>query len=375
MQRIVGKCLVKDREYRYQSIRDVALDLRAISEPKPEAPARKRRMTARNTFLLALAAVAIVSLIAWQVRVRMHAPSDASPLAHSVLQRITTSGHVGHLALSPDGRFAAYTVNDDDAGEGIWLQQIATGSRVAVLPPTPKAFYAGLTFSADGDHLIATRYDGTIFGSVIEIPILGGTPAKLIGDADTAVTPSPDGKQLAVTRDVLEKGESRLLVTSRDGSHERVLATLSLAEGAKSPAWSPDGKEIAVAHGQRVFAIDAVSGAKRSIPLTGSHGSIRSVAWSAAGDALILSAVDEHSGGHYQLLRADVASGAVTNLTDDSDEYTEPHIIGGSIAAVQTKYQATIWSLTPGTPAAQLTRGLGTSDGLFGLTSTRDKHI
>jgi serine/threonine protein kinase/Tol biopolymer transport system component len=374
LQRIVGKCLVKDREYRYQSIRDVALDLRAISEPRPEAPVKKNR-TKGNTFLLAMAAVAIASLIAWQVHVRMHPTSDAAPIAHSVLQRITTSGHVGHLAISPDGRFAAYTINEDEAGEGVWLQQIATGSRVAIMPPTPKTMYAGLAFSADGDHLIATRYEGTIYGSVIEIPILGGTPAKLISDADTAVTPSPDGKQLAVTRDVLEKGESRLLVTARDGTHERVLATLSLAEGAKSPAWSPDGKEIAVAHGQRIFAIDVASGAKRSIPLAGSHGAIRSVAWSTAGDALILSAVDERSAGHYQLLRADVASGAVTNLTDDSDEYTEPHVIGGSVAAVQTKYQATLWSLAPGTPAAQLTRGLGTSDGLFGLTSTRDKHI
>jgi Tol biopolymer transport system component len=374
LQRIVGKCLVKDREYRYQSIRDVALDLRAISEPKPEAPVETRRPKRLTAFLLAMAAMAIISLVAWQVRVRMHAAGD-TPIAHSVLQRITTSGHVGHLAISPDGRFAAYTIADDDAGEGVWLQQIATGSRVTVVPPAPKTFYAGLAFSADGDHLIATRYEGTIYGSVIEIPILGGTPAKLIGDADTAVTPSPDGKQLAVTRDVLEKGESRLLVTARDGSHERVLTTLSLAEGAKSPAWSPDGKEIAVAHGQHVFAIDAASGAKRSIPLTGSHGAIRSVAWNAAGDALILSAVDERSAGHYQLLRADVATGAVTNLTDDGDEYTEPQVIGGSIAAVQTKYQATLWSLTPGTPAAQLTRGLGTSDGLFGLTSTRDKHI
>src|SRR6185436_20729187 len=37
LQRIVGKCLVKDREYRYQSIRDVALDLRALGR-ELEAP-------------------------------------------------------------------------------------------------------------------------------------------------------------------------------------------------------------------------------------------------------------------------------------------------------------------------------------------------
>ncbi|MEA2337257.1 MAG: hypothetical protein QOE82_1264, partial [Thermoanaerobaculia bacterium] len=197
---------------------------------------------------------------------------------------------------------------------------------------------------------------------------------KLIGDADTVTTPSPDGKQLAVTRDVLEKGESRLLVTARDGSHERVLATLSMPEGATSPAWSPDGNQIAVAHGQSIFAIDAISGAKRAIEIATPHGTIRNVTWSG-NDALIISAVDERSAGHFQLMRVDIATGAVTTLTDDYDDYSEPRVAANSIAAIQTKYQSTLWSITPGSPATQLTRGLGTSDGLYGLTTARDRRI
>src|SRR5207253_2656758 len=83
-------------------------------------------------------------------------------------------------------------------------------------------------------------------------------------DADTVVAVSPDGIHIAVTRDVLQKGESRLLVTGRDGARERVLATLPLPEGARSPAWSPDGKKIAVTHGRGIVLIDAASGAKTS---------------------------------------------------------------------------------------------------------------
>ena len=372
LQRIVGKCLVKDREYRYQSIRDVAIDLRAAEEPRaPEAPAATTRRT-MTPVLAAIVLIAVVSLIAWQVRVRMRA---TVPAGRSVLQRITSNGHVGHLAVSPDGRFAAYTVADDEKGEGVWLQQIATGSRVNVVPHAPKTFYAGLTFSADGNHLIATRYDGTIYGHVLEVPILGGSLATLISDADTAATASPDGTRLAVTRDVLEKGESRLLVTSRDGSHGRVLATLSMPNGAASPAWSPDGKQIAVAHSQNLFAIDAVSGARKPIAIAAPHGAIHTVAWNATGDSLLVSAVDERSAGRYQLMRVDAASGATTNLTDDYDDYTEPRSAGASVAAIQTKYQSTLWSIAPGSPATQLTRGLGTSDGLYGLTSARDRRI
>jgi len=376
LQRIVGKCLVKDREYRYQSIRDVALDLRAAEELRaPEAPAVKARKT--TPLLAGIAIIAIAAFIAWQVHLRMRAANVST--GRSVLQRITSNGHVGHLAVSPDGRFAAYTVADDEKGEGVWLQQLATGSRVNVIPHAPKLFYAGLAFSADGNHLIATRYEGTIYGSVLEVPILGGTLSKLIGDADTAATPSPDGTRLAVTRDVLEKGESRLLVTARDGSHGRVLATLSMPDGAASPAWSPDGKQLAVAHGQNVFAIDAVSGARRPIAIGAPHGAIHNVAWSAAGDALLISAIDERSAGRYQLMRVEAASGTAISLTDDYDDYTEPRPAGASVAAIQTKYQSTLWSITPGTapgsPATQLTRGLGTSDGLYGLTSARDRRI
>jgi eukaryotic-like serine/threonine-protein kinase len=376
LQRIVGKCLVKDREYRYQSIRDIALDLRAVDEEhKPEPVPRNYFPKIAASVLLGLVVIAVAAVMAWQAHVRARAASGDASIMHSALQRITTTGHVSHLAISPDGRFAAYSMTDDVSGEGVWLQQIATGSRVNVIPLVPKTYYAGLTFSADGNHLIATRYEGSIFGAVVEVPILGGTPAKLIGDADTAAAPSPDGKQLAVTRDVLEKGEGRLLVTARDGTRERVLAAMALTMWPASPAWSPDGKTIAVTHGQSLFTIDVASGVKKSVPLAGPHGMIRNVAWTTSGDALIISAVDERSTGRYQLFRVDPASGTLTSLTDDGDEYTEPHPIGASVAAIQTKFQATIWSVTPGTPAAQLTGGLGTTDGLYGLTSTRDRHI
>jgi Tol biopolymer transport system component len=382
LRRIIGKCLEKDREYRYQSIRDVALDLRAaaagttaavnIDRLAAQVDERKKLPAAR--WLAAFAGAVIVAVIGWQSYIRMHSSvRTAVPTARPALQRITTNGHVGHLAISPDGRFAAYTIYDEAAGPAVWLHQIATGSRVAILPPLPKAEYRGLAFSADGNHLLATRYEGTIFGAVVEVPLLGGTPARLILDADTGVTPSPDGKQLAVTRDVLEKGESRLLITARDGSHERVLASLPGPEGAMSPSWSPDGTQIAVAHGHSLFTIDVKTGAKKSVPIA-APGSIRDITWTAD-DTLLLSAFDERLAGHGQLLRVDLGSGTVANVTDDADDYAEPRWTGKSIAAIQSKYQSAIWSVAPGSPSTQLTRGLGSSDGMSGLTTTRDGRV
>jgi serine/threonine protein kinase/Tol biopolymer transport system component len=373
LQRIVTKCLVKDREHRYQSIRDVALDLRALNRDLDNGTAAQRSLGSRPW--LAVAAVVVIAVVAgWLLHLRQEGAPPATPRRFS-LQRITTNGRVGHLAISPDGRFAAYSANDEEKGEGVWLQQIATGSSVTVVPAAEKSYYAGLAFTSDSNYLLPTRYDGSIIGSVLRVPILGGTVTKLISDADTPVSVSPDGMQLAVTRDVLEKGESRLLLTAADGSHERLLTKLPLPQGAMSPVWSPDGRRIAAAHGQSLYLVDAATGTKESVPLTGWHGSIRDVAWTADGKALLVSAVDDRSAGHFQILRIDLPGGAVTNVTDDDDDYAEPRQAGRSIAAIQIKRQATLWVASLGTPAEQLTRGLGTSDGIGGVAWTRDGRI
>jgi serine/threonine protein kinase len=380
LQRIVGKCLVKDRENRYQSIRDVALDLRALGREIEVPRAGTRRPLIKRRWLaaaaIALAAIAvIVTLVVWRSRSRTAIASAPLPSHHGKMQRLTSNGRLGHLAVSPDGRFAAYTVDDDEKGSSVWLHQIATGSNVTVLAPAPKTWYAGLAFTPDSNYLIHTRYDGTIYGAASELPILGGTPSKLIGDVDSPVSVSPDGSQIVMTRNVLEKGESRVIVTSRDGSHERVVATLPLPRLCMSPVWSPDGRQIAVAHAENIYLVDVGQSTVKSVPMPGWHGSIYDLAWSSAGDALIFSAVDERSAGHSQLMRVDLALGAFTSLTDDSDDYAEPHIAGASIAAIQTKRQASLWSIVPGSTPEQVTRGLGTSDGLLGVAWTRDQRI
>jgi Tol biopolymer transport system component len=376
LQRLIGKCLVKDRENRYQSLRDVALDLRALARDVDRGPvvplprARSARWLIATMAIVVVAAVAGVAL--WRGRGRT---ADNDPHTARPATRITSSGNVVHLAVSPDGRFAAYTTYEGEKGQAVRLQQIATGSSVVIVPPVAAMHYAGINISADSNYVLPTSYNGSVYGTVTEVPLLGGPATTLIGDADTAVAVSPDGSRLAVARQVLQKGESRLLVTARDGSHERVLATLPLPEGAKSPAWSPDGKRIAVTHGRSIVTIDVATGAKSSVPLAAWHGSIDGVTWSPVGDALLISAIDERSGGHMQLMRVDLASGSVAAITDDDNDYAEPRAAGRSVAAIRMKRQATLWSVVPGSPTEELTRGVGSSDGFDGIAWTHDRRI
>jgi Tol biopolymer transport system component len=373
LQRLIGKCLVKDRENRYQSLRDVALDLRALAREIDGARPIALPRAKRAWWLAAVVAVlALAGAALWRGRGGASGAGEAH--AARPATRITSSGTVGHLAVSPDGRFAAYTASDEK-GQSVHLQQLATGSNVTIVPPVATLHYIGINFSADSNYVLTTGYNNSIYGVVAEVPLLGGPTTALVNDADTAASVSPDGTRLAVTRDVLQKGESQLLVAGRDGAHERVLATLAFPEGAHSPAWSSDGKRIAVAHGRSIVTIDAATGAKTSVPLTGWHGWINDVTWTPGGDALLVSAVDERSGGHTQLMRVDPASGSIAAITDDDNDYAEPHMAGRGVAAIRMKRQATLWSVVPGAPAEELTRGVGSSDGLDGVAWTRDHRI
>src|SRR5207248_2744041 len=160
----------------------------------------------------------------------------------------------------------------------------------------------------------------------------GGTPAKLVVDADTAASASPDGANVVVTRDVLERGESRVIVAAKDGTNERIAAVFKLPYRAASPAWSPDGTRIAVAHGTLLYLIDPVKATKKPVALSGWHGTIREIAWSGNG-TLIVAGTDDRTAGHAQLFSVDLADGRLRNITNDADDYFEPHMSATSIAA------------------------------------------
>ena len=382
LQRIVSKCLVKDREYRYQSIRDVALDLRAVAKDIENgvdlragegagAPLRATWKIAAIVAILVVAGIATWRLVPRATTAPVTTTAPASQRA--TMQRITSQGHVGHLGTSGDGRFVAYSTTDEK-GQSVLLAQTATNSNVTVIPSSPTAYYAGLAFSSDSNYLLTTSYAGSIIGTLNRVPLLGGSPTKLVEDADTTASASPDGASIVFTRDVLEKGESRVILANPDGSNERIIGAFPLPRRANSPVWSPDGKRIAVAHGMNLYTIDPIKPGKTSIATNGWRGTIRDVAWSG-NDTLLISASDDRTAGHLQLFSVTLADGNVRNVTNDADDYFEPRVAGASIATIQAKRQAALTTLDAHTPAVELSRGLGSSDGLGGASWTPDHRI
>ena len=359
--RITRKCLAKDPADRYQSATDLASDLRNLRQrPLPAA---------RRPFpMLLFAAVAIALLAAATAIVLTR--TTPPPKAMSIT-RITSLGNVIGAAISPDGEYAAYAYSDSGL-HSVWVRQMATGSSMQIVPPAP-LHLSGAKFAPDGRSLFYTARD-----SLYQIPILGGTPRKLLSNVAGAVTFSPDGKRIAFYRaDSPRPGDSTIVIANADGLGQRVLIARSppealLAYPGGAPEWSPDGDSIAAAlrtaSGTKLIVVDVASGATRAV--SPDFTMIGSLAWLRDGDGIV-AALNEHAASAGQLWLIDPRDGTRRAITNDLADYrTVTATRDGKVMAVAADTLARIWRIGAGSVAEKVTAGR--SDGNGGLAVGND---
>ncbi|MBM3819574.1 MAG: hypothetical protein FJW14_11265 [Acidimicrobiia bacterium] len=307
------------------------------------------------------------------------------------MDRITGSGDVIDAAISPDGRYVAY-VRSAGGVQSLWVRQLQSGSAIELVPSTAVGYW-GVAFSPDGTTIYyalkAPPPHADPGGTLFAIPVLGGTPRRVLTGIDSAVTFSPDGRRLAYLRVEPDgSGASALMVANADGTAIRPLASrrppyFFAPSFFVAAAWSPDGERIATpvidrnAGDTKLVTIDVADGSEDVV--RAGLGAATSTTWLPDGSAILFSGRNPSAGtwGYgAQLWLQPYPAGPSRPITVDTAEYRNVTVSrdGRSIVSVGMDPIASLWtaSLGGGAPSKlPSTR----SDGVAGTVWAGDRLI
>jgi serine/threonine protein kinase len=393
LENLLLKALEKDRDVRCQTASELRADLKRLkrdldsharpaitappaiaSSPAPEVPPSTPAPTSsdaqlvtalvrRHRGLAVAAAVGVVALAAaLYVATRWGSP-PAPPSAIEDLQitQLTSTGTAAAPGISPDGKYVAYSQNEGNASS-LWVRQIDTASQVQIVPSEPGTVITGAAVTPDGGFVEFIRASRTVVHAELwRVPFLGGTPKKLLDSYVSGAGWSPDGRHIAFVRRPDESSalnqsstlnrSSALMVADADGGHERqVTARQSPAMFWARPAWSADGRVVAVwgsnsqgaAFTAQVVAVDVATGAERVLPVQLSFSGF-GPAWLDPGTLVVSGAAE--NGAPNQLWRFSYPGGQLSRLTNDLSNYSGVSLTAdrGSLVTGRSDVRTGVW--------------------------------
>jgi Tol biopolymer transport system component/DNA-binding winged helix-turn-helix (wHTH) protein len=301
----------------------------------------------------------------------------AGPPFRSVsIRRLTTDGQAELAAVSPDGNYIAYQMNEPGGTESLWIRQVAAVNPKRIVEPAD-VVYTSITFSPDG-NLVYFVHGGVLF----QVHTLGGATRKVWDGVNSTVTFSPDGKSVAFVRK--RQGASRLIVGNADGTGEP--REVTVREGPEyfawsdvdGCAWSPDGETIVCVGGNNggfgqmyPIAIRVADGAQS--PLTQKRWNYaKQVAWLSDGSGLLMCAGDLFE-SRVQMWHISFPDGNPTRIYSDFNRYEGVSLTtaADALVSVQGVEHSNIYSIDPN-EQPQNTRAITTGpdriDGGFAFT-------
>jgi serine/threonine protein kinase/Tol biopolymer transport system component len=433
LERIVRKALQKNRDERYQTVKDMALDLKSLrrelevglelERSLPPGLSGSMRTTRggtqaaattlkdsnvrtgnwgearttrrdgglisgiihnkRNAVIgLAIVAAVVAGLVfaLYKFFGQGNSKDSVGLFKQAQVTRLTTNGNTKVAAISPDGRYVAYAM-DESGKQSLWLRQVAISSNVRLLPLAEAEYYA-CGFSADGNFVYYAMADKNNVPAIYKVPLLGGSPTKVIENLTGPISLSPDGKQIAIADIDQEKQEVILSIANVDGTGKRKILSRKSPEFLDWVAWSPDGKSLACPISSfidrnplvKIIEVQIADGSERLITSQRWLNSSQ-IEWLSDKSGLIVIAQHQNS-SFSQIWHISYPEGVVQSITNDLTDYRGISLSKDSKALVSVQIQrlSNLWlsKSAKDYSATQITPGAGT---YYDLAWTTDGHI
>jgi serine/threonine protein kinase len=251
LERVISKCLEKERNLRYQHASDIRADLERLKRDADPSSTRVITSTTlapgRYTWMLwTLVALLVAGMLAWIVANR-HPPTAQNPLTNAHFTRLTNFGGAkSDPALSPDGKFAAFISNRSGVFD-IWL--IGTnGSSLVNLSQgrigDARAPLRAVGFSGDGLEVWSA---GTEARRLMLWPLMGGAPHNFLDESAAEVAWSPDGTR--VVYHTWQAGDATF-VADHNGNNQHLIVQNEAGLHNHYPVWSKDGRWVYFVRGR-----------------------------------------------------------------------------------------------------------------------------
>ncbi|HMS08323.1 MAG TPA: winged helix-turn-helix domain-containing protein [Pyrinomonadaceae bacterium] len=296
---------VPKRGYRFIApVVEVNKNGTTIGRPvQPEVPPASLHLSWLALFSTAIAVILVFGLgLAWlksreteTTSALVSAPLFETPLS---VESLSTTGGVHYAVISPEGKHIVYLTTEGKVAT-VWLRNAETGASKQIIPATTDLYY-GFAISPDSESLYFGRRPRNHKGQadIYRIPLYGGTPEKLVSEAQGWISLSPDGGKISFVR--CQYGEEEfcsLWVANADGGDERMVASRPRPFRIAVNAFSPDGRTLGFASGQSanqsnefgIYGIDLATGAERELS-SERFFNVKGLAWLPDGREMLISA-------------------------------------------------------------------------------------
>ncbi len=386
LDRIIGKALEKDPDWRYQNAGELAAGLEVLCDrttgnlramvsrsPAPAPVAGGRRRIAALALAVVLVVLAAAAAI-YKITSRASANDTAALMAVPVTSDL---GREQDPAISPDGKQIAYAWNGADGPGGPFNLYVRfIGSTTSLRLTRGPEVDHDPTWSPDGTRIAFVREaaGGT---KVLVISALGGPPVQI---AESRADPGrcsldwhPGGEFLAMVDKSGSTPSDSILLLSVDDRTRRQVTFPPDGFTDCCPAFDPAGQRLAFLRTSPyqppvIHVIPWEGGESQTFQVR----ALNSLAWTADGSALVFPSPDRGWGA--PLWRLNLSDGQLRRLPVGGENALLPTIRGRRLAYASMRLNTNIWRIDLPPHGARPSPKAVSGGAIRLLASTRSQH-